>query len=97
MIEVRKIRPSDISSVIRLNNNWYAYNWPKQFYHWQYFENVHRTVVMVALEDNEVIGSFGIQVRQVSGRIRCGQISWITVARERRCQGIFKKLGQAVK
>ena len=70
----------------------YDYMWDRDFYIWQCFENYHPSVLAAALEGDQVVGIFGIQVRRLTGGLTCGQISWINIDARKRGQGIFKKL-----
>jgi GNAT superfamily N-acetyltransferase len=65
-----------------------------EFYVWQCFKNIVPVVVMCAFADDELIGSFGIQKRELSGGIKCGHASWLGVLPKWQGKGIFKKLGE---
>jgi len=79
-----------------LNDRIYSYRWCREFYKWQCFENVHPVVVMIAAVGDEIVGTFGVQIRPLAGGIRCGQVSWINIAEEWRGRGLFRRLADKV-
>jgi len=92
---IRQGDKKDIPGMMTLNNQLYSYQWKKEFYVWQCFENIHPVSFMVAIHDNTIIGMFGIQCRTLSNfSIRCGQISWINIHQDWQRKGIFAQLGK---
>lgn len=92
---IRKAVHQDIPDVMKMDNRIYNYNRTKEFYIWQFFENINPVEVVVAEDEGRVVGTFGIQTRKLSKKnICCGQISWINIEEQYRGTGLFAELSK---
>jgi len=80
--------------VSRLFND--KYNWSDSWYKWQCFDNPFVINLKLAIENDNLLGVFGLQQRLLLPDIHCGQISWINVNPDYKNIGIFTELSKHV-
>ncbi len=90
---VRPATPEDIPAIFDLLNGMYRNKWPLGFYRWQCFNDVVPSVMFCAFAGTELVATFGMQKRQLTGGLTCGQASWLNVAPAWQGRGLFTTLG----
>jgi len=99
---IRNAEIEDIPKLIDLANLSSDYNWKDEWYKWQCFDNPLPSVFLVAEANNELVGMFGLQVKQLRSNqiydetIQIGQIVWLNFTEEWKAQGLFREMGQQV-
>ncbi len=89
---IRKAVRGDIPQIIRLVTPLYDYRRDERFFIWQCFENVRSSILLVAEENHDVVGIYGIQKVQTTNGLSGGQVSWINIAKHKRGCGLFAEM-----
>lgn len=92
-VTVRPAEKSDIPELVELMNAQYERKKDERYFLWQYFDSFYPTILMCATTKGNVIGTFGLQKRELNNGLRAGQATDLLVAPECREQGVFKMLG----
>ena len=90
---IREAVRDDIPNIIKLLNPLYDYRRNQQFFLWQCFENVRSSVLLVAEENHDIVGMYGIQKTLTNTGLIGGQVSWINIAKHKRRSGLFAEMG----
>jgi hypothetical protein len=83
---------ADIPQLIAIFNAQYARKKNESYFVWQYFETDYPTVLMCAIIDDEIIGTFGIQKRVTNTGASVGQAIDLLIKQDFRGKGIFDEL-----
>jgi hypothetical protein len=90
---IREAVRADIPQIIALANSLYDYRRDERFFIWQCFDNINPAILVVAEENRQIVGMFGIQKVMTSTGFSGGQISWINIAEHKRGSGLFHRMG----
>ncbi len=96
MIDSVTLRPAqihDIPQLVELMNSQYDRKKDEKYYMWQYFGSFYSTVLMCAVSNDNIVGTFGLQRRGLSNGMTAGQATDLLVSPEWRGQGVFSRLG----
>jgi hypothetical protein len=89
---IRRAVRADIPKIIRLVTPLYDYRRDERFFIWQCFENVRPSILLVAEENRDIVGMYGIQEVQTTNGLSGGQVSWINIAKHKRGCGLFAEM-----
>jgi len=89
---IRSAMRADIQKIISLVNPLYNYHRDERFFIWQCFENIRPSILLVAKENRDVVGMYGIQRVQTTNGFSGGQVSWINIAKHKRGCGLFTEM-----
>jgi len=93
-INFRPAKESDLSQIVDLTNLQYARKKKESYFLWQYFNSPYPSILMCAFEGSQVIGTFGLQKRELTNGACVGQATDLLVAPGWRRKGIFRELGK---
>lgn len=92
---VRIANLNDIEGIVELQKHVYPhYKRDKPFFTWQCFEGINPSVLIVAQQENSIVGMCGIQKIKTTINLCGGQLSWIVVDEQKRRNGFFAKMGK---
>jgi hypothetical protein len=93
-LNIRLANHCDIDGIVELQKNIYPqYKRDAPFFAWQCFENVNPSVLIVAQQDNAIVGTFGIQKIKTTCGLYGGQLSWLIIDKQKRRSGLFAEMG----
>jgi len=86
---VRFAEPSDAPGLVRLFSRYYTQNKPEAYFLWQFFSPEMPAKLVVVVEAEEIVGSFGLMLRPLSQGLRCAQAMDMLLAETHRGHGLF--------
>ena len=93
-VVLRQVTLNDIDAMVAMLEPMYRLKRSKEFLIWQCFENINPTVLVGAFDGEAMIGMFGIQKRNLTNGVICGQGSWLNISPVYNGKGYFRKLGE---
>ncbi len=94
-IEFRPVTISEGDQFVSLMNRTYARKKTIEYFKWQFFDSLLKSVLMGAFLKERLIGCFGLQCRKLNNDLIAGQAIDLIVDEKFRRRGIFTKLGEA--
>ena len=94
-IEFRPVTISEGDQFVSLMNRTYARKKTIEYFKWQFFDSLLKSVLMGAFLKERLIGCFGLQCRKLNNDLIAGQAIDLIVGEKFRRRGIFTKLGEA--
>ena len=93
---IREAKKTDINGIKIFLDKLYEYKFNNLYYDWQLFNNPNTLKIYLCSDNKKIVGLFGLQLRTINNKIKCGQISWINIHQNYRGQGIFDKLYKSI-
>ncbi len=92
-VTLRPAQKTDIPQLVELMNSQYSRKKDEKYCLWQYFNSYYPTVLMCAVSNENIVGTFGLQRRELTNGLIAGQATDLLVAPPWRGQGVFTRLG----
>lgn len=94
-INIRQGTAEDIPALVKLFNRNYKRQKTAGYFRWQFFNSAYPTLLILACNDRQVVGMFGLQTRMLKSRLRVGQAIDMLIDENYRCKGLFRKLADS--
>lgn len=94
MIQLRILGPEDASEFVRLMNAEYGRDFDEDYFLWQYIESAYPSVSIGAFDEDELVGIFGLQKKELVSGEEVGQAIDLLIAPKWRGKGLFSRLGK---
>lgn len=95
-INFRLAEQHDIPQLANLMNSQYAKRISHDYFFWQYFESAYPSIAVCAINNQKIIGMFGLQQRTLINNIKVGNTLDAVITPEFRGKGLFSKLYKKV-
>jgi len=94
---VRLAEKSDIPGLVCLFSRYYSQNKPAAYFEWQFFSIEMPASLVVTVDGNNVVGSFGLMCRPLSNGMRCAQAMDMLLDETYRGTGLFKEMARVAR
>ncbi len=94
-INIRQGKTEDIPALVKLFNRNYKRQKTAGYFRWQFFNSAYPTLLILAWDDRQVVGMFGLQTRVLKSNLKVGQAIDMIIDENYRGKGLFEKLAAA--
>lgn len=94
-INIRQGKPEDIPGLIKLFERCYNLKKTTEYFSWQFLNSAYPTHLVLACDDNLIIGMFGLQTRMLKSGLKVGQAIHMLIDEKYRGEGLFEKLADS--
>ena len=95
-LDYRVATPKDAPQLVELMNSQYARKKTEAYFNWQFFNSQYPTILLCAVDNDKIIGMFGLQKRLLKSGATVGQAIDLLLKPAYRGMGIFKEMGNRV-